>query len=221
MNKIPSDEIAYHKIKEYIIFGYYKPGEHLLETEIAAKLETSRTPVRDALKRLEREGFVIRKPYKGMIVRKFTRKEAREAYEVRGALEGMAAYLATKRIDDLQKEELSRILEESRIALNAQDFRQLANCNNRFHEKLVEASRNEMLIQMLKNLRAFISISRIYVWTVPGRPTETLQEHQELFRVIKSGDSFLAGQKAAEHVNNSWKVAKKVFEQEWINLEDR
>jgi DNA-binding GntR family transcriptional regulator len=216
MSRITSHEIAYNKIKKSIMFGDYRSGEHLSETGIAKEIGVSRTPVRDALIRLERDGFVTRKPYKGMIVRKFNREEAREAYEVRGALEGLAAYLAAENITDEQKEELETILEHSRIALNSHDFKNLTIYNNSFHEKIIEISNNDMLQKLLNNLRGFISISRLYVWAIPDRPAKTLEEHQIILNSIKSGNATLAGQKAAEHVNNSWKAAKMRLDQQQI-----
>jgi DNA-binding GntR family transcriptional regulator len=214
--KITSHEIAYDKIKKSIMFGYYRSGEHLSETQIAEEIGVSRTPVRDALIRLERDGFLTRKPYKGMVVRKFTREEAREAYEVRGALEGMAAYLAAKRITDGQMEELETILEHSRIALGGQDFSKLAIYNNLFHEKVVEISSNDMLHKILNNLRGFISISGIYALEIPNRFVETLEEHQNILNTIKTGNALLSGKKAAEHVSNSWKAAKERLDQQQI-----
>lgn len=206
-----SNDLAYQKIKQAIIGGYYRSGERLIEQELAQKLGLSRTPVREALRRLEREGFIEKTPYKGVTVRKFTTKEAESIYQVRAALEGLAAYLVAQHGDREVIEELRNKVAAAKEALAAQDLEKVAAINNEFHDLLACAHDNEVLTDLLLNLRACISILRVTTWTVPGRPAQTLAEHEAIVAAIARGSPERAREMAIRHIENSWKVAGGVL----------
>ncbi|WP_347490110.1 GntR family transcriptional regulator [Desulfoscipio sp. XC116] len=211
-NKVTSDELAYREIRSAIISGYYKSGERLIESEIAEKLELSRTPIREALKHLEKEGFLVREPYKGMMVRRFTLKEINNYYQVRSVLEALCAYLVTKNATDKLKNNLTENIKLSRNAIQANDFKLLAKLNNDFHTSLTMASGNKMLVQILDNLRVYSAIMRISIWTIPNRAQKALKEHESIVDAIIMGKKFLAAKKAIGHMTSSWENAKKLLE---------
>lgn len=207
-----AQELAYNRLKAALISGAFYSGERLLEQDLAERLGLSRTPVREAFKRLENEGFLVRTPHRGVIVRKFTLKEAKNIYEVRMALEGLAAGLAAKMQDRNCLVELGENLNLARQALAEQDLQKLAELNNSFHSILVTASGNEMLEEMLLNLRGAISLLRIYTWTIPGRPALTVMEHERILDAIKAGDTLQAQKMAAEHISTAWGFAERVLQ---------
>lgn len=216
VQKLTNDEMAYIKIKKAILSGYFKPGERLLELNIAEKLSISRTPVREAIKRLELEGFLVREPYKGVMVKKFTIKEARNVYEVRSTLEGLACYLVAQKDNEQLCRKLDKNINDALKALKKLEYDKLAELNNIFHNLIATASENDILIDMIKRLRYYISILRVSVWTIPGRPKQTLNEHSDILIAIRNKNAELARKQAINHIENSWKVMRRVLNEEVI-----
>jgi DNA-binding GntR family transcriptional regulator len=170
--------------------------------------------VREALLYLEKEGFLTNVPHKGMMVRKFKYEELKDIYQVRSVLEGLCAFLATENAGASLKEELLRNIELAKKSLAEEDVRRLAKLNSDFHAKITEASGNNLLKQLLDNLRACSSIMRISIWTIPNRPKKALEEHEQIMQAIVGGKKMLAAKRAMDHIINSWKNAQRVLEEE-------
>ncbi len=217
-NDATSDEVAYQKIKSAIVSGYFKAGERLRELELAEKLGISRTPVRQALQMLEREGFLGKSPYKGFMVRKYNLKEAENIFQIRSALEGLAAYLLAQTADDGLILELRRQLNLASDALAGQNLAKVAEINNEFHHLFATSCGNSMLADMLLNLRGCISILRVSTWTVSGRPAQTQQEHEVIMDAVERRQPEQARAAAVLHVENSWQVAGTVLRREVFEL---
>ncbi len=213
-----SDEVAYQRIKSAIVSGYFKAGERLRELELAEKLKISRTPVRQALQMLEREGFLSKSAYKGFMVRKYSLKEAENIYQIRAALEGLAAYLLAQSADAGLILELRRQLDFASEALAEQNLAKVAETNNEFHRLFASSCGNSMLADMLLNLRGCISILRVSTWTVSGRPAQTQREHQVIMDAIERREPEQARAAAVLHVENSWQVAGSVLKHEVFDL---
>lgn len=211
VKKITADEFAYLEIKNDIISGFFKSGERLLEAEIAKRLNVSRAPVREAFKRLEKEGYLTREPYKGMMVRKYTFKELSDYYQIRAVLDGLCAYLVTKKNDQELNDFLIKNIQVSDEAVAKSNFQLLAKLNNELHIRLAESSDNNLLFRMMENLWACSSIVRIANWSLPNRPTEVVEEHKQIVDAIIKGKKLLAAKKAFTHVINSYKHVKKIY----------
>ena len=209
--KITVDEIVYKTIKEEIISGSYKSGDRLIELEVAQRLNTSRTPVRDALKQLEREGFLVKEPYKGMMVRRFTCQEIINYYQVRSVLEALCSYLVVKKLDSELEEYFTNNIYISKQAIKSEDYKLLAQLNNDFHTKLAIASGNTMLQQLLENLRAYSSIMRISIWSIPDRPKIAVEEHEAIVGAIIKGKKILAAKRTLDHIRSSYRNAQKIL----------
>ncbi|WP_347491298.1 GntR family transcriptional regulator [Desulfoscipio sp. XC116] len=209
--KVTAYEIACTEIKKSIISGFYKSGDRLIEQDIAERLNLSRTPVREALKHFEIEGFLVREPYKGMIVRRFDIREIINYYQVRSVLEALCAYLVTRNADDQLKEYLISNIFLSKKAIEDKDYKLLAQLNNDFHAKLANASENDMLLQMLEKLRVYSSIMRISIWSIPDRPKTAVEEHENIVNGIVKGKKFLAAKKSIDHMVSSFKYAKLIL----------
>ena len=140
-------------LTQAILEGRFKGGDQLVETELQADFGISRSPLREALRELEKKGLVVVVPRKGSYVKRITRKEIEENFPVRAALEGLAAKLAVANITEEALTRMSRALEEMRAAVRTRDTQLFFTHHLRFHETFIEHCGNELLIDLLKNLR--------------------------------------------------------------------
>lgn len=202
-------EIVYTKLRSAIVSGYFHPGSRLFEQELAREMGVSRTPVREALKRLELERLVTTHPHKGTVVTEFSLEEILEFYKVRACLEGLAAKLVAEKGVDTQS--LEAYLREAREKARAEDIEGIAEMNNRFHMLLYEMSGNRFLRQMLEDLSNYVTLARISAWSVPGRSAETLEEHEAIIRAIKERRAEDAQNLAVKHVERAKEAARIVL----------
>ncbi|HEX2515991.1 MAG TPA: GntR family transcriptional regulator, partial [Chloroflexota bacterium] len=144
---------VYEALLELIGAGTLAPGEQLDEQALAARLGVSRTPLRAAIARLVQEGLVVGLPYRGTFVRRFTVEEIDGLYEVRAALEELAARKAARRLTGDELETIRAILNECQASLEAGDVEAYGQADARFHRALAEASGNPTLVETLDGLR--------------------------------------------------------------------
>lgn len=199
----PLRDLVLEALREAILNGTLKPRERLMEIQLAEDLGVSRTPVREALRKLELEGFIVMVPRKGAYVADLSIKDIADVFEIRIALEGLAAALAAERITDEELEEMERHLVEKAEAIKKQDMSKLIEVDTRFHEALYGASRNERLITIINNLREQIQRFRTSSLAMPGRMQQSLEEHRNIVEAIESRDAALARQTAQEHIENA------------------
>ncbi|MCL6577495.1 GntR family transcriptional regulator [Kyrpidia sp.] len=197
-------ETVHKRLRELILSGHFKPGQWLRERELLQILGVSRTPVREALRRLEQERLLESIPHRGFRVPIPTEKEIESFYELRAELEGIAAALAAKRITTEQIDTLEEILEAATRYLRNHQSLEVIRENNRFHETVALASGNPVLLQFLQQLLDGINLYRVFSWSSnKERPPVTLNQHREILEAIRKGDSDLARRRAAEHVWDS------------------
>lgn len=204
---LPARELVARKLREAILSGRFQPGQRLLERELVARMGVSRTPIREALRKLEREGLVSTVPYKGPAVSKFTPQAAREVYEVRAALEGRAAALFARRTDP---EAIARMRGHVRDAERALARRQAAGvlaANNAFHDELAAASGNILLRSLIANLQDRIVLLRVESLSYPGRRSRSIAEHKAIVRMIERGNAEGARRLVEQHVMHAWRAA--------------
>ncbi len=202
-NYKPLREIVFEALREGIISGELKPGERLMEVQLAEEMGVSRTPVREALRKLELEGFVVMVPRKGVYVAGISTKDISEVFEIRSALEALAASLAAERITDDEIEELERLLLKINECIKNHDLDGLVSVDTAFHDIVYKASRNERLVQIVSNLREQIQRFRKTSLSSPGRIRHTVEEHKKIVDAIASRDAALAHELAQEHVENA------------------
>lgn len=202
----PLRELVLEAIREAIINGHLKPGERLMEIQMAEELGVSRTPIREALRKLELEGFIVMIPRKGAYVADISIKDIADVFEIRASLEGLAAALAAERITDEELEFMERCLVVKAEAIANADFDKLVDIDARFHESIYKASRNERLWAIINNLREQIQRLRMTSLSVPGRMSQSLKEHRAIVEAIQSRDINLARQAAQEHIENAENV---------------
>ena len=192
----PIRDKVYSYLKDGILRGEFKSGARLVERNLAEKLNISRTPIREALFRLESEGFVSTVPRKGVVVNKISRDEILEVFMILSSLETLAARLAAQKIDAQTKEEfdveieaLQRILADP-AELDAEELHLEANL--KYNELIGKASKNirlhEMLCKLKDYVRAFSNLSQ----HTPGRAMEALREHLDTLIAVRNGQADLA-----------------------------
>ncbi len=158
---LPLRDVVFNTLRRAILRGELKPGERLMEIQLANKLGVSRTPIREAIRKLELEGLVLMIPRKGAEVAEITEKNLRDVLEVRCALEELAVQLACDRIDKNGVRELRAAAGRFRDMLGSDDITQIAEADEAFHDVIFKATDNGRLIQLLNNLREQMYLYRI------------------------------------------------------------
>lgn len=199
----PLRELVFEAIREAIIDGTLAPGERLMEAQLAEDLGVSRTPVREAIRQLELAGFVVMIPRRGAYVADISLKDVAEVFEIRGALEALAASLAAERASDEEIEQLERLLAEIAKAVEEKDAARLVELDTRFHDLLYKASRNERLGQILSSLREQIQRFRTQTLSNPARMRVALEEHRSLVEALAARDAEAAARCAAQHIESA------------------
>ncbi|HHY71581.1 MAG TPA: GntR family transcriptional regulator [Thermoanaerobacterales bacterium] len=199
-NYKPLRDLVFAAIREAILNGRLKPGERLMEVQLAEEMGVSRTPVREAIRKLELEGLVVMVPRKGAYVAGLTLKDAAEVFEIRSSLEGLAAALAAERITDEEVTSLDRILEAISTAGEKGDIKTIIKKDMEFHQVLFSASRNDRLAQIINNLKEQIDRFRMQSFSNPARLKSVLSEHKNILDSIKQGDAENAERLAKEHI---------------------
>lgn len=199
----PLREIVFETMREAIIRGDLAPGERLMEVQLAEEMGVSRTPVREAIRKLELEGFVAMIPRKGAYVADYTIKDITDVFEIRAALESLAAGLACERITEQELDELQILVVKVGKTIKDNDIDALVEVDTEFHDRIYKASRNSRLEQMISNLREQIQRFRATSLATPGRIKDTLEEHKGIVDAIATRDIALAQRLAAEHVENA------------------
>jgi len=194
-----SEKVRY-ALESAILNGDFPPGTKLDFSELEARFECSRTPIREALQLLENSGLVQVAPKRGTFVSQFSIDELTERFEVMAELEGLAARLAARRMIEPEIADL----EQSHIACtnfaHANDFDGYYNENSRFHSKIYKGSKNKFLLQEATRLHAVLHPYRRMQLRARNRMKESLSEHETVFQAIKTGDGVAAQQAMISHV---------------------
>lgn len=206
-----ADQVS-ESIRDAIRDGRYTAGDHIRETEVADWLQVSRTPVREALRRLESEGLLTFESWRGVVVADLDRQQISELYALRESLEGTAARLAARHIDDGEIELLSLLLKRSETASN--DPKVQAETNRQLHETIHAAAHNRYLTQTLQNLRNSLALLRGTTYSVPGRAETAAQEHRAIVAAIQNRDPDTAEQTARAHIAAAHKARLRLLLEE-------
>ncbi|MBC7344236.1 MAG: GntR family transcriptional regulator, partial [Clostridia bacterium] len=200
----PLREMVFETLREAIIEGKLSPGTRLMEAQLAEDMGVSRTPVREAIRKLELEGLVVMVPRKGAYVADMSTKDAAEVFEIRAALEALAAGLAAQRITDEEIEELERLLIKFNECLGKElDLQKVVDLDTEFHDVLYRASRNSRLMQILSTLREHIQRFRKLSLASPGRLKQAIEEHRRIVDAVADRNVALAQALAQEHIVNA------------------
>lgn len=193
-------------LREAILDGVLEPSSWLREAELARELSVSRTPVREALRRLSVEGLVVLAARQGAMVAPITIEDILKVYVVRENLEGLAARLAARQRVPQDLERMHEVLERMRRASAAGYPAEVARLNLEFHQSVRRAAYNQYLDRFLTQVEQEVRRFGRTTFAVPGRAEQTLEEHSRILAAIESGDAETAGKLAAEHMRSARKL---------------
>ena len=199
---LPLRDVVFNTLREAILKGDLKPGERLMELQLAAQLGVSRTPIREAIRKLELEGLVLMIPRRGAEVAEITEKSLRDVLEVRGALEELAVDLACDRITNEDIQNLKEAAKEFEAALQGGDVTEYAEADVKFHDIIYHATDNQRLIQLLYNLREQMYRYRVEYLKRKEMHSILLEEHEHIIECIEKRDNQAAKLAISTHVEN-------------------
>ena len=208
---LPLRDVVFNTLRQAILRGELKPGERLMEIQLANKLGVSRTPIREALRKLELEGLVNMVPRKGAEVADITEKSLRDVLEVRKALEELSVQLACEKITEEEIEELKRVAERFKDTLNDQDVTKIAEADVAFHDVIYTATDNQKLILLLNNLREQMYRYRVEYLKKEEAYPQLIAEHEELIDNISKRNKEEATRIMCEHIDNQVATVIKVI----------
>ena len=194
-------EVAYAKLLTAIRAGLFQPGDRLREVDIAARLSLSRTPIREALRKLEAEGIVEHRPRLGATVRRLSHTEVVELYEMRMVLERTAAQMAAKHAASAELDALENLNEA--LAATVDDPQTAAAINQDFHHGIYLATRNRFLLDAARALNNALMLLGPTTLADATRINTVCLQHQDIIDALRAGDAIAAGEAAEAHLQTS------------------
>lgn len=192
---------VYQQLRRKLLRGDLAPDSQLDERQLAEELGVSRTPLREAISQLVKEGIVEHRPYRGNFVRTFTAKQVNDLYEVRKALESLAMRLAIRKLSQEHLEEIRTILDQVQEALDRGDIAAYTEADRRFHQAILQITGNETLVESLNRLAAQIQMVRILANRDPEVVERTAQERPRILAALEARDADTAARLMEEHID--------------------
>ena len=213
----PLREVIFDTLREAIIVGELKPGERLMEVKLAEKMGVSRTPVREAIRKLELEGLVEMLPRKGAHVADLSVKDIMDVLEVRSTLDGLASSLSATRITDEEIKELKHSLTQFINCVEKDNLQGSIKKDVEFHDIIYRSSRNDKLIQISNNLREQVQRFRVIYIKDYSSSRELIKEHTEICSAITNRDPAAAMNYANRHIKNQEEAIIKAIKKNWLD----
>ena len=213
---LPLRDVVFNTLRKAILRGELKPGERLMEIQLANKLGVSRTPIREAIRKLELEGLVLMIPRKGAEVAQITEKNMQDVLEVRKALEELSVQLACERITPEQVEEMKMAAEDFRKFLKSGDVTKIAEADVKFHDIIFAATNNQRLITLLNNLREQMYRFRVEYLKQKECYPQLLEEHDKLIALISGGEVEEACELMGCHIDNQASTVSDVIRRDQV-----
>lgn len=205
-----SGETAYDQLMSFIRTGEVQPGDRLREEDLCSRLSMSRTPVREALRRLEADGIVEHRPRVGAVLRKLNRSEMVELYEMRTVLERTAAELAARHATPAEIDVLAALNDD--IAAETSNPAKAAAINQEFHRALYHAGRNRFLLEAARSLNNSLMLMGPTTYTNETRIEDVVAQHAGIVSGLRAGDAEAAGQAAEAHLQASLRYRLRVMD---------
>lgn len=199
---LPLRDVVFNTLRQAILKGELEPGERLMEIQLADRLGVSRTPIREAIRKLELEGLVLMIPRKGAEVAKISEKNLRDVLEVRRSLEELAIELACKRMTEEDIESLEDAQDVFRQAVEAGDPMTIAETDEAYHDVIYNGTGNNKLMQILNNLREQMYRYRLEYIKDEDKRQILLAEHSQILTAIKKRRVEDAKKAIREHIDN-------------------
>ena len=193
-------------IRDAITSGKLKPGEKVAEPELAERMGISRTPIREAFRQLESEGYLTVIPRKGAVVISFSERDIEEFYAIKSILEGYAARLACLKLSNREIDRLTAINDKLRQLADEGDVKQFFRIHNDFHELFIRAADNGKLRELISDLLRKFHRLRIASLSLPGRMHVSVQEHDKIIEAFRAREADLAEQLVRKNAEYGGKV---------------
>lgn len=199
----PLRDVVFENLRSAILEGKLKSGQRLMEVQLAEQLGVSRTPVREAIRKLELEGLVVMLPRKGAYVANISVKDLMDVLEIRACLEGLGASLAAERRDEEDIKKLESIEKEFEEAVKTQNIEMLLKKDVEFHECIFEAANNKKLEKMINSIWEQVQRFRTTYVSDYNASLSLLDEHQAILKAIKEANVVDAKKFAIEHIEKA------------------
>jgi DNA-binding GntR family transcriptional regulator len=209
---VPIRDRVYNYLKSAILNGEYQSGERLIERELADKLKISRTPIREALFRLESQGFVKTVPRKGVVVSKISSEEVLEVFTILSSLQVLAVKLAIQRLDDETKSLFIQVIEKTDGYLAGNGGIDVSSLHMEINETLFNATKSPKLTEIIQGLYEYIRAFANTAYEVPGRMQKSMEEHREILLAVRDRESEMAEYLTRIHIENSRKAYMEVLQ---------
>lgn len=203
---LPLRDVVCNALRQAILLGELKPGARLMEIHLADRLGVSRTPIREAIRKLAQEGLVTIVPRKGAEVAQITEKSMNDVLEVRRALDALCAELACERITPQELENLRLACESFETAVRTADAKEIAHADVALHDIIVKATGNQRLIQLVHNLAEQMYRYRFEYIQDTSQHETLIEEHRIIYQSILGKDKQTAAQAAKTHIDNQEKA---------------
>ncbi len=203
---LPLRDLVFNTLRQAILTGELKPGERLMEIHLADKLGVSRTPIREAIRKLELEGLVTMIPRRGAEVAQITEKSMSDVLEVRRTLDALCAELACDRISEEGLAALKDACGQFEQCVAGRDAQRIAQADVALHDIILQATGNQRLIQMVNNLAEQMYRYRFVYIQEESRHDNLVAEHREIYESIASRDKERASAAAKLHIDNQEKA---------------
>lgn len=206
---LPLRDVVFNTLRQAILTGDLKPGERLMEIHLANRLGVSRTPIREAIRKLELEGLVTMIPRRGAEVAQITEKSMNDVLEVRRALDALCVELACDRISEEEVKSLKAACDYFERAVRGKDAKKIAQADVELHDIIVKATGNARLIQLVNNLSEQMYRYRYEYIKDASQHGRLIEEHRVIYESIVRKDKVTATQAAKVHIDNQEKAIIK------------
>lgn len=203
---LPLRDVVFRTLREAILQGELKPGERLMEIQLANRLGVSRTPIREAIRMLELEGLVVMIPRRGAVVAEISEKNLVDVLEVRRVLEELAAELAAERIGEDALAELEKTEREFEQKLKAGDVNDIAHSDEAFHYIILQSTDNQKLLHLLQNFREQMYRYRAEYLKQTDQYPKLVDDHREILKQIAKRDQKAAAQAMYMHIDRQQQI---------------
>jgi DNA-binding GntR family transcriptional regulator len=207
-------EQVYKSLKASILSEILAPNKRLVEEKLAMDMNTSRTPVREAIQKLEKEGLIHKLPKGGFAVNTVTEEDIEEVFGIRSVLEGYAGYLATKKASEEEIRFLEETVAKEQVCLKEKNMEEIVRLNTMFHDALYRAARSTKLYRIINDLRDYIYRYRIIIFRYEGMAEISMKDHEAMIELMKAGQAGQVEKLIRKHVIRGKNLIKKKIKRE-------
>ncbi len=207
-------EQVYKSLKASMLNGVLPPNKRLIEEKLAEEMGTSRTPVREAIQKLEKEGLIHKLPKGGFAVSTITDEDIEEVFGIRSVLEGYAGYLATSRATNDDIRSLEETVQQEEECLRRKDTEEIIRLNTEFHDRLYKVAKSSKLYSIINDLRDYIYRYRIIIFRYEGMAEISIKDHKDMIGLMKAKNARQVEKLVRKHIIRGGDLVKKKMKQE-------